>query len=348
MRIVNTNPMTLKLDRVVWVDNTAIVGHDWGTWMYADIPAKFGAYDLQQRSVMYQGPMRGDGMCEDETLGPTTGFGRWGCTNGFTSAWNHWSFPGNSAHSDADDYDTRFDILLQDVTVQNYTVWYTPQGQAFWREAEGPGNITWSNVKQLHNFANNNNDAFTPWDASIAVGADAERNFANILWTHTQSDSTGPVAGNKDIQSAADAGLLRLQLQYGAARFEYSSFINHRSRMAGAVNLMGTGPETSFSIVQCLFANNKAFLAGGALAFRGTELLVIDSVFQGNAVILPGGGVTTVPVYVRLHTGSMGLLDGAQATDTNSATRNFPVGRNFHAALLPLYKTASLPRQAQL
>jgi hypothetical protein len=82
--------------------------------------AEFGPYDLQQRSVMYQGANRGDGMCTDATLGPTTGFGRWGCTNGFTSAWNHYSFPGSNIHSDAADYDTRFDILLHDVKVQNY------------------------------------------------------------------------------------------------------------------------------------------------------------------------------------------------------------------------------------
>ena len=216
---------------------------------------------------------------------------------------------------------------MQDVKVQNYSVWYTPQGQANWRAADGPGNITWSNVKQLNNFANNNNDAFTPWDASINLASDGERNFANVLWTHAQSDSTGPLAGDKDIQSASDSGFLRLQLQYGAARFEYSSFTNHRSRMAGAVNLMGIGPETSFTIFQCFFANNIAFLAGGAMAFRGTELLVIDSVFQGNAIQLPAGGLTTVPVYVRLHTGSMGQIEGTDGSDANSVTRNYPVGQ---------------------
>jgi hypothetical protein len=39
MRIVNTHPMLMEIDRVVWVDNTAIVGHDWGTWFYADMQA---------------------------------------------------------------------------------------------------------------------------------------------------------------------------------------------------------------------------------------------------------------------------------------------------------------------
>lgn len=39
MRIVNTHPMLMEIDRVVWVDNTAIVGHDWGSWFYADMLA---------------------------------------------------------------------------------------------------------------------------------------------------------------------------------------------------------------------------------------------------------------------------------------------------------------------
>jgi hypothetical protein len=145
MRIVNTHPMLMEIDRTVFVDITAIVGHDWGSWFYADMQNKFGYYDLQQRNVMYQGPHRGDDMCVDPALGPTTGFGRWGCTNGFTAAWNHYSFPGSSAHNDADDYDTRFDMLHDGMTIQNYTVWYTPQGQAIWNFADGPGNHTWSN-----------------------------------------------------------------------------------------------------------------------------------------------------------------------------------------------------------
>ena len=37
MRIVNTHPMFMEMDRVVYADNTAIVGHDWGTWFYANM-----------------------------------------------------------------------------------------------------------------------------------------------------------------------------------------------------------------------------------------------------------------------------------------------------------------------
>eukprot|EP01043_Picozoa_sp_COSAG02_P036865 COSAG02_NODE_2730_length_8142_cov_5.078080_4_plen_1074_part_00 len=322
MRIVNTHPMHMSIDRVVWVDNTAIVGHDWGSWFYANMKDKFGPYDLQQRSVMYQGANRGDGMCEDETLGPTTSQGRWGCINGFTSAWNHYSFPGSDAHDDAPELDTRFDIFLHDVTVQNYSVWYTPQGQATWNEADGPGTLVWSNSTHRYNWANNLNDAFTPWDGSVFVNSPGGSNIAIFLWSHIETDSVGALAGETDFQSAADAGALRLVLTYGSGRLEYSSFKNSRARTAAAVNLMGSS-GTNFTVFQCHFAYNIAFKQGGALAFRGSSLAIVNSVFLGNAIAKPAGGVILVPVYVRVHTGTMG--QPPSGIEASLQALNFPV-----------------------
>lgn len=322
VRIVNTHPMHMDIERVVWVDNTAIVGHDWGTWFYANMAEKFGPYDLQQRSVMYQGANRDDGMCEDEALGPTTQMGRWGCFNGFTSAWNHYSFPGSTAHYNAAEHDTRFDILLQDVTVQNYSVWYTPQGQVSWNEADGPGTLVWSHCNLRYNWANNQRDEFTPWDGSIHISSPGESNIASFLWSHTETDSVGALPGDKDFRNAADAGALRLMFQYGSARLEYSSFKNSRAKVAAAVNLMGGNGVTNFTVFQCLFAYNTAFAHGGALVFKGNNLAIVSSIFHGNIIEEPDGGITTVPVYVRVHTGSMGVPHSGV---DSSQTLNFPV-----------------------
>ena len=99
------------------------------------------------------------------------------------------------------------------------------------------------------------------------------------------------------------------------------SFKNLRSKSAGAVNFLGGNAD--LTIFRCLFADNVAFISGGAVVFKGLELSIIDSVFSGNAIQPPDGGITSVPVYVRLHTGSSGLdASGAAQTSSNAG---FPV-----------------------
>jgi len=141
-----------------------------------------------------------------------------------------------------------------------------------------------------------------------------------FLMTHTNFDSVGTLANDEEYQTAGDAGAVRLVMALGSARLEYSSFKNSRSRTAPAMQFIGLGDNTNMTVVQCVFANNRAFLAGGALAFKGANLAIIDSIFQGNAIEPPAGGVTLTPVYVRVHTGSMGVPPSGA-----SASLNYPV-----------------------
>ena len=69
MRVVNVHPFSLQMDRLVWVDNTAIVGHDWGTWYYADMQNKFGYYDVTIRDTTFNGANRAENLCLDATMG---------------------------------------------------------------------------------------------------------------------------------------------------------------------------------------------------------------------------------------------------------------------------------------
>jgi hypothetical protein len=172
-----------------------------------------------------------------------------------------------------------------------------------------------NSVFRADNWANNLNSGFTPWDGAVTIGSLGDINTF-FLWTHTTADSTGALAGELDYQNAADAGLLRLILDSGHGRLEYSTFKNSRARTAGAVNLLGSG-STTFDVIECVFVGNTAFLTGGALAFKGSALAIVDSIFLRNGIQQPAGGVTEVPVYVRVHTGSMGVPPGGTSMHLN-------------------------------
>ncbi len=314
LRAVNVNPITQNFADNVWVDNDAIVGGDWGFWYYNNMKGDHAKFGNTSYTVIddWMGRSAGGWCTREETKNPYGGL--W-CGAGLGVGLNYYSFQGSEQHALGSNWNGLFD----GVEMEGSQIWYHTCGLISMMDSDGIFDVE---VRNLNVHDNAGIWETNRWQLGTQfIFPQTELASGGNPGSMTMSHSTytdNQVAAEKQATTISTGGHIFIGSN-NPSTIEYSSFTRGHARTGSAIFCTGPG---SLVINECTFQSNRAFASGGAITFEssiqgGSALLLIqNSVFNDNQVVIPVDSSPTTAVFIRVYTGSMGLPPGGLPEDT--------------------------------
>eukprot|EP01043_Picozoa_sp_COSAG02_P027510 COSAG02_NODE_1628_length_11586_cov_3.954644_2_plen_1093_part_00 len=308
IRSVNIQPVTQNFTNNIWVDNDAIVAADWGFWYYNNMKDDHAKFGTSSYTVIndWNGKSPGGWCTREETKNPYGGL--W-CEAGLGSGLNYYSFQGSEQHEIGGNWNAYIDGVEMEA-VHN---WYHSAGLISMMDSDGPFDVQ---LRNLNVHDNGGQRGSNIWQSGVTfILPQTELGSGGNPGNMTMRYSTftdNQVAASTEATTISTGGHVWIGSN-NPSTIEHSSFSRGHARTGAAIFCTGSG---SLFINQCTFQSNRAFASGGAITFEsstsdGSALLLIqNSVFNDNQVVIPSGASPTKAVFIRVYAGSMGVPPG--------------------------------------